>query len=290
MDSIEKILGFSGKIQIADIGAAVITKEAPYKNLLEQGLAHVHAFEADQRHTQSIKAAYGDSATIHQDIVGCGERRTLFVSKGARSGMTSLFRPSRRRLAFFNGFEEFGTIIEEIEVNTSRLDDIPDLPDIEFLKMDVQGAELDVLRFGQERLSKCAAVQLEVSFVPLYEGQPAFGEVDTHLRSMGFIPHAMPELKQWSIAPMVRGGDIGLPFNQLLEADMVYMRNPIEHESLSDEVLKCLAIIAHYVYSSVDLAVHILRVLEKRQSVQAGSQNRYLEWLNTAHQVRSSRS
>jgi FkbM family methyltransferase len=58
---------------------------------------------------------------------------------------------------------------------------------IDVLKIDVQGAELDVLRGGERSLSSVRALELEVEFQQLYVGQPLFGDVDAFLRERGFV-------------------------------------------------------------------------------------------------------
>lgn len=54
------------------------------------------------------------------------------------------------------------------------------------LKLDVQGAELDVLRGATTLLQRVDWVYLEVSFVELYDGQPLAAEVDDWLKAHGF--------------------------------------------------------------------------------------------------------
>jgi hypothetical protein len=132
------------------------------------------------------------------------------------------------------------------------------------LKIDVQGAELMVLQNGRERLRNAVAVQTEVSFVPLYLGQPTFGEVDGELRSQGFVPHSMPEVKQWAIAPTVFDDNFFNPGNQLLEADIVYVRDLAHPERMTSEQLAHLAMIAFHIYGSVDLAVFCIIELQQR--------------------------
>lgn len=191
--------------------------------------------------------------------------------------MTSLLEPKPEALKFFNGFESFGKVLEKKPLQTHRLDDIEGLGLIDFLKMDIQGAELTVLQNGPEVLQQCVAIQLEVSYIALYKDQPTFGDVDVWMRSQGFVPHCFLAVKRWSIAPLVKNNNIRLPFNQLLESDIVYVRDPLTVADWSDEQIRKLAIIASDCFGSPDLAVYLLRELIRRGSADASLQSRYLE-------------
>jgi hypothetical protein len=46
------------------------------------------------------------------------------------------------------------------------------------------------------------------------------------MRSKGFVPHCFVDIKRWSIAPTIRDNNFRVPFNQLLEADVVYIKDP----------------------------------------------------------------
>src|SRR5690349_17853274 len=54
-------------------------------------------------------------------------------------------------------------------------------PDIDFIKLDTQGAELDVLCGGDRTLATVRALEVEVEFNPIYMNQPLFGDVDKFL-------------------------------------------------------------------------------------------------------------
>lgn len=274
------LIGFDGRLEIADVGAAWLGAAPSYRRLLELELARLNAFEPDDRQHARLREVYGQTIRLHPHVLGDGGPGVLHVAEAA-SGMTSLLSPSPRHLAFFNAFPEFGRVSDRIPVQTTRLDDVADLPDIDFLKMDIQGGELAVLMGAPRQLARCAVVQLEVSFVPLYEGQPTFGEIDVWMRAQGFLPHSFAELKRWSIAPVLRNNNPRAPFNQLLEADVVYVRDPVTPERWDADLLRRLVLIAHYAYGSVDLAGRLIAYLQHLGAVAEGAFDRYIAFLNT---------
>jgi FkbM family methyltransferase len=262
-----------GAIAIADIGAAFLGEVPPYQPLLDSGMARLFAFEPDTRQIEALKQRLGARATVLAEAVGDGREHTLHV---CNHGWSSFYKPDPQALAFFNTFSQLGRVESKVSLKTRRLDDMAELPAIDFLKMDVQGAELMVLQNGREKLSGCVVAQLETSFVTLYKNQPPFGAIDLEMRSLGFIPHRFMDIKRWPIAPAISGNDPRVPIHQLLESDIVYIRDLTRPGGFSDEQLKKLALIAHAVYRSPDLAARCLAELEKRGAVTDGDILRYL--------------
>lgn len=121
-----------------------------------------------------------------------------------------------------------------------------------------------VFQNGRQKLSRAVAVHTEVSFVPLYEDQPPFGEVDLELRRQGFPPHALHAVKRWALAPVVYGGDFRIGNQQLLEADVVYVRDVGKLELMDGGQLAHLALLADAVCGSTDLARLCLAELIRR--------------------------
>ena len=58
---------------------------------------------------------------------------------------------------------------------------------IDLLHMDVQGAELDVLRSAGEWLQRIGLLWLEVASLPLYAGQPLRADVEAFMSDAGFV-------------------------------------------------------------------------------------------------------
>jgi FkbM family methyltransferase len=68
-----------------------------------------------------------------------------------------------------------------------RLDSIaPELVGRSDLKIDVQGSELNVLRGAECTLEQAKTIDVELSLLPLYAGQPLITEVVDHLDTYGF--------------------------------------------------------------------------------------------------------
>jgi len=274
----EEIIPLEKQIQIMDIGAAAINENPIYQYLMSSGFAHLHAFEGDERQAEGIRNKYGENVTLHSNFLFDGSIRTFYQASAA-SGMSSLLKPDPVALAFFNRFASFGEIKSETQVKTFRLDDLDSLPVIDFIKLDIQGAELVTLKNAKNKLKNVLAVQLEVSYIPLYQNQPTFGEVDVWMRAQGFMPHCFLAIKKWSIFPTIFAGNFRVGGNQLLESDIVYVRNPLQLSNLPEERLVVFAWLSHFLFKSTDLCIHILREMMQRGKLDWGLQSKYYESL-----------
>jgi FkbM family methyltransferase len=76
--------------------------------------------------------------------------------------------------------------VQEIPLQGRAIDSIAGgegLPDIDFIKVDVQGAELAILQGGEKTLAAgLIGLEIEVEFAEMYKGQPLFGNVDSFVR------------------------------------------------------------------------------------------------------------
>jgi FkbM family methyltransferase len=273
-DPLFALLAPSRPTAVVDIGANPIGGKSPYRAILDKGLCTVTGFEPQEAALAELQSRKGPRETYLPYLVADGERHRLRVCHAP--GMTSLLEPDPEGLALFQRFPRFGDVVNELDVETKRLDDIAEIDDLDFLTMDVQGAELMVLRSGRRSLARALAVQAEVSFMPLYKRQPTFGEIDAELRGQGFVPHCFARIKRWPISAYAEPAAPIQPLNQLLEADIVYVRAFSRPNLLDAEQWKHLAIIAHHAYRSYDLAHHAVRMLVCTGALPEDAAERYL--------------
>lgn len=76
----------------------------------------------------------------------------------------------------------------QIDMQTIRIDHIDyDFSGLDFLNIDLQGAELLALKGMGDLLDQFKYAYLEVNWKELYKGCPLFGEVVSFMKSKGFI-------------------------------------------------------------------------------------------------------
>ena len=107
----------------------------------------------------------------------------LNINKSA--GTSSIFEPNISFLRQFDDSERFDAV-SKIILKTKTIDGLVDtgeLTDLDFMKIDVQGAELEILKGGLNYLkNNLVGLEVEVEFSSIYEDQPLFSEVETFVR------------------------------------------------------------------------------------------------------------
>lgn len=122
------------------------------------------------------------------------------ICLGSRTGMckvystkepacSSLYRPNKfyfERYEFMSNTKLIGTS----QAKVSRLDKWckrNSLRHIDYLKLDTQGSEVDILKGCGKLLKTVLALDIEVQFNPMYVGAPPFWQVDKLLRKAGLV-------------------------------------------------------------------------------------------------------
>jgi FkbM family methyltransferase len=238
-------------IQIVDAGAAAYGAD-PYAGLSKQGICQVIGFEPNKENCQKRNAARDANHTYLPYALGDGRVRRFYECNNPLT--SSLYRPNSALLEKFSNLEPGIRVVAESEIQTHRLDDLAEIRDIDYLKLDVQGGELDVINGAQRLLETTLLVHSEVEFIPMYAEQPLFGDVDVALRRSGFWLHKLEGINGRVMKPLVPNNNPFAPLSQILWADgAVYVKAFMSFERLPAEKLLKLAIILHDVYSSWDL-------------------------------------
>jgi len=117
------------------------------------------------------------------------EEKTVEFHIASNDGMSS----SIYTFAENNGFEL--SMTESVQLKMKRLDNLLSLEQAgkyPHWVVDVQGAELSVLRGAGRLLDSCQTIDIEISTFEVYEGGVNFVQLDLFLRIEGFIPLWQP--------------------------------------------------------------------------------------------------
>jgi FkbM family methyltransferase len=187
---------------------------------------------------------------------------TLYVTKEPMC--SSLYPPNEPYLSRFQGLPELVNLDFTIDLETTTLDAFcqqEGVKNIDFLQIDVQGADLQVLKGAELMLPSVLGIQIEVEFAPLYLNQPLFADVDSHLRNRDFtLFHLEPSYRKRSRSPFSSKMRPG----QILWADAFYLCDLLQntemlHAKTPEQIFK-LACIAD-VLDFVDYALELLEYL-----------------------------
>lgn len=162
----------------------------PWQIAASRGLCDLLLVDADADEAARLRERFPQARVISEalsDVVGS---RDLHLT--AEPGKSSLLPPLESAIAADSGYR----VSEKRVISTVRLDAVLTEP-VDFVKIDVQGAERLVLEGFGALLDEVLGIQIEVSFRPTYAGQPDVGEMNTFLASRGF---SIAALKPLSIA------------------------------------------------------------------------------------------
>lgn len=185
LDSHEKHFLSQNPLIVCDVGArgSVPEELAPFFSHMAY-----HAFDADKEECDRLNCL---SHPYHKFcafpyFIGRDIQRTVFNLYKQR-GHSSSYKPGKRFKDVFGG-DSFA-VEKEIEVTSSSLNGVYlkeaiELPD--FLKLDTQGSELEILHGAEAIISNTCMIEVEVEFLEMYEGQPLFHDVLKFMTEKGF--------------------------------------------------------------------------------------------------------
>lgn len=189
------LIAESGADSVIDIGA----NEGQFAERIRSGGAAlpIYSFEPIHALNELLRnKAKRQRDWFVSDPIAVGKelgKGLFFVTR--ESTLSSLLEPSRS-----DGASSAIDITQREYVEISTLDHLAltflSQAKKPFIKIDVQGGELDVLRGGKSMLSRAAGLMLEIGFTPLYHGEPSYLHVLQLLDEAGFKPGLIIPIKK----------------------------------------------------------------------------------------------
>ena len=249
----------SDVINIVDIGAMdVLDDKDPFVPLQNKNTV---SFEPNKVECDKLRDR-GINALPY--YIGDGDKHVFY--EGAHPMTSSFYEPNMTFLDLFSDLSVFHEVVSRSMQQTVRLDDIAEIEDVDLLKIDAQGSEVNIINNGHETLKHTMVVHTEVCFVPLYKKMPLFGDVDKALRDAGFmfLRFFGHDLCGRCYKPARHIKDRFKPVSQIMWADAVYIKDVLGLDGLRVDKLLKFAIIMNDVYHAFDLVYHILEIYDNK--------------------------
>ena len=253
-------------LEIMDIGAMTVGEDR-YETLVSQGLGRVTGFEPNPDSLEKLQERQGPYRYFPYFL---GDGKAAKFHRARYPGCSSLLEPNGDVINLFSTIgAEAGTgnfaVVETSEVETVRLVDIDELAFPDYVKIDVQGAELMVMENALKAFSEVLVIETEVEFVPIYKNQPLFCDIQKFLVEQGFMLHKFIDIAGRPLRPLM-GPNPYLAMSQVLWADAIFVRDYINLSLFSDEQLLKASVILNDVYMSYDIVVRLLTEYDKRRA------------------------
>ena len=253
------------KLKLLDIGSANPRLDEGWNKLKN---VQIVMFEPDQRSfDQLIKNRNNDSyIAFNYALDKTNGKRKLYLT--VKPELTSFYKPKTEYHNLFPNSDRWG-IVEDVIVDCRTLKSIfLEVGDYDFIKIDTQGSELDILEGAiGGGLEQALGVESEVEFIELYSGQPLFGDMCKFMTQNDFEFYDFVVEYRYGRKELNRKG-------QLAFADALFLRTPefirdryIAGILSAEKVIKYMQIC--YVYNKVDLIQVISKYFEQDCAISA---------------------
>ncbi len=252
------VLLASRPITIVDVGAQNLTDEDHvYGPLCKGNIPYrIVGFEPlEHRRKERLRQATDHHLVLLPAFIGDGSVHTFHVN--APDATSSLLPFNRAVTGKLNGLDDLHTVKTELAHTTTLDSALEGTEDVDFIKLDIQGAELTALRYASSTLKRALVVHCEVSFVEIYSGQALFSEIEQYMRSSGFDLVDFHSLCRYPLTktPLAKSRDY------LGWGDAVFFRRLPDSSPWREFLVQ--SIIALAVYDKPSLATWLASTLDK---------------------------
>jgi FkbM family methyltransferase len=262
-----KQAGTNISFTIIEIGALKLNKEKEsfYELLDYFPSSKIIGFEIEKEVCEKMNSESLKGIKYYPYALGkANEKRKLYITQHPMC--CSLYKPNEAFNKLYNNLE-VTNLKDEIEIDTITLDyfiDKHDIGNIDFIKIDVQGAELDIFKGASNALKNVLNIVCEVEFIDVYENQPLFGDICNYLSQYNLMFNKFLGLAGRAIKPVKLDNNLNKP-SQHMWSDAVFVHHILKIHDLNNIQLIKLSLLA-CVYYSLDLTFYCLSIYDKRNS------------------------
>lgn len=253
-------------LKFIDVGAAEGIH--PRWKIISKFINYV-GFEPDNRSNEMLKIEKNCKSYEIFPFALWGKPQQLNINFTSDPKVSSSYIPNTDLLNKFKNSDRF-KIIKKSKVNAVDLDSI-EILDVDFIKIDVQGAESNIIDGAKKSLKRCLGLEVEVEFSSLYKNQPLFGDIQKSLEDNGYEFIDFVNLNRWE-------RDDFNGFGQCVFGDALFLKSPENIIKTDDEKLLTRYLAILLLYKRFDLIDVCFMLFDINKNKEFGSFKRSLKY------------
>lgn len=240
----------STPLTIIDIGARQGVHQR-WQNIIEKYPLDIIGFEPDMEECDRLnRQSSSVERYLPHAVFSRADKRTFYLTES--KGNYTLFKPDNEYINRFAPRDSY-IVNKTIELDVVSLDSVMSeqgVQDVDYIKMDAEGGELEIIKGANKTLKTVFSVELEAWFNRINENAPLFSDIDMKMRELGFV---LFDVARDNFVKRIGGKNLGGPKGQLWSGDMLYFRDiaNLEDDSVfwdRDKMVKGIILAMSYGY------------------------------------------
>ena len=212
-------------------------------------------------HKESAKNLRLQGLDVIETVLHSEDDKEIKFYNTRKPMCSSFYKPNFNHLKKFLDKDRF-EIVSEDTFNVKSLDSvIVKFTQPNFIKIDTEGSELDILKGSKETLSNVFGLEVECAFYQLRENQPLFEEVRSYLESLDFIFIDFVSMIRWEKDKFrLTGGQPQITDVLFLKNEETIIKKFHKNEINLDDLVNYFVILI--AYERVDILKYIYKKTE----------------------------
>jgi hypothetical protein len=243
-----KEINFKSKFDVIDVGA-----KGDISNLLkniDSQYMNIIGFEPNKKEYEKLLKIDNKRIYFNIGLFNKKVNKTFFITRDPSA--SSFFKPSKKNYIYEKKNWDFRKIKKKIKINCQKLDHfVKKISNVDFLKIDTQGSEYEILQGSSKTLKKYSPIVLtETWSTEVYDKVKLFNEVISFMHNINYrVVDIDTAAASWRFETSLNFTEYDTPIKNGFEILFIKNNNELL-EQKEDKILKTITLLDLFGYKS----------------------------------------